>query len=80
MENDPSSPVSSDTHPPRYQHNGIEAEFNSPIWSPEMVESRIASDAKSAVELLHELNQLKTEGAITEEEFQIHKKRLLRKI
>ncbi|MCK5772163.1 MAG: SHOCT domain-containing protein, partial [Thermoplasmata archaeon] len=27
-----------------------------------------------------ELNQLKNEGAITEEEYQIHKKRLLRKI
>ncbi|MCK5773630.1 MAG: putative Ig domain-containing protein, partial [Thermoplasmata archaeon] len=60
-----------------------EGEFhqdNTHIWSPEMVESRMSNEAKSAVELLHELNQLKNEGAITEEEYQIHKKRLLRKI
>ncbi len=58
----------------------VDAKFNSPVWSPEMVETRLASDAKSAVEILHELNELKNEGAITEEEYNIYKKRLLRKI
>ena len=53
---------------------------NTHIWSPEMVESRMSNEAKSAVELLHELNQLKNEGAITEDEYQIHKKKMLRKI
>ena len=52
----------------------------SSVWSPEMVETRVANEARSAVEMVHDLNRLREEGAITEEEFQIHKKRLLRKI
>ncbi|MEA3558239.1 MAG: Ig-like domain-containing protein, partial [Candidatus Thermoplasmatota archaeon] len=80
LENSPLSPAFPQMDPPSARPDDINAEFNSPVWSPEMVGSRVASDARSAVEMLHELNQLKTEGAITEEEFQIHKKRLLRKI
>ncbi len=78
--NEPSQPVSQGSNVPALKHASVEPEFNSPIWSPEMVEKRMTNDAKSAVELLHELNELRSEGAITEEEFQIHKKRLLRKI
>ncbi len=78
--NGPSQPVSQGSNVPALKHASVEPEFNSPIWSPEMVEKRMTNDAKSAVELLHELNELRSEGAITEEEFQIHKKRLLRKI
>jgi len=51
-----------------------------PIWSPEMVEERVRSDAKGAVEMLHELNSLKNEGAISDEEYELYKRRLLRKI
>ncbi len=78
--NEPYQPVSQGSNVPALKHASVEPEFNSPIWSPEMVEKRMTNDAKSAVELLHELNELRSEGAITEEEFQIHKKRLLRKI
>ncbi|MBN1390535.1 MAG: putative Ig domain-containing protein [Candidatus Thermoplasmatota archaeon] len=63
-----------------YPKPDVEPQFNSPVWSPEAVEERVASEARSAVEILHELNQLRMEGAITEEEFQTHKKKLLRKI
>ena len=65
--------------PPK-QEEGVFHQDNTQVWSPEMVESRMSTEAKSAVELLHELNQLKNEGAITEDEYQIHKKRMLRKI
>lgn len=70
----------SEVLPPIFTKENTDAQFNSPVWSPEMVESRLQNDAKSAVDLLHELNQLKNEGALTEEEYEIHKKRLLRKI
>ncbi len=50
------------------------------VWSPDMVESRVSTEAKTAVELLHKLNELKQEGAITEEEYEVSKNRLLRKI
>jgi len=50
------------------------------IWSPEMVESRTSNEAKSAIQLLSELNELRERGAITQEEYEMSKKRLLRKI
>jgi hypothetical protein len=59
---------------------GISIEEDRNIWTPEMVESRTAAEAKTAIEMLHELNELRNEGAITEEEYEISKKRLLRKI
>jgi len=40
----------------------------------------VSTEAKTAVELLHKLNELKQEGAITEEEYEVSKNRLLRKI
>jgi len=59
---------------------GISLEEDSKVWSPEMAESRAAGEAKTALEMLHELNELRNEGAITEEEYESSKKRLLRKI
>jgi hypothetical protein len=59
---------------------GISIEEDKNVWTPQMVESRTAAEAKSALEMLHELNELRNEGAITEEEYEISKKRLLRKI
>lgn len=68
------------TPPSDMNQTSTNAEFNSPIWSPEMVETRLVNDAKSAVDMLHELNELKNEGAITDNEYEIYKKRMLRKI
>jgi hypothetical protein len=59
---------------------GISIEEDRNVWTPEMVESRTATEAKSALEMLHELNELRNEGAITQEEYEISKRRLLRKI
>ena len=50
------------------------------VWSPEMVESRTSKDAESAIKMLKQLNELKAAGAITQEEYDVSKKRLLRKI
>ena len=47
---------------------------------PETVESRKTSEAKSAIQMLKELNELKEAGAITEEEYEMTKKNLLKKI
>ncbi len=78
--NEFSQPGSQESNIAPLKSTSVDPEFKSPIWSPEIVENRVTNDAKSAIELLHELNELRSEGAITEEEFQIHKKRLLRKI
>jgi len=50
------------------------------VWSPDMVEKRTAADAKNAVEMLKDLKELKDSGVITDEEFEVSKRRLLRKI
>ena len=59
---------------------GVYHEESGGVWSPDMVEKRTASEAKSAVEMLKDLKELKDSGAITEEEFEVSKRRLLRKI
>jgi len=76
----PSQPAEDVTGGTPYSLADTGPEFNSPVWTPEMVERRMTNDARSAVELLRELNDLRAEGAITEEEYQVHKKRLLRKL
>jgi hypothetical protein len=50
------------------------------VWSPQMVESRTTTEAKSAIQMLQELNELKEKGAITQEEYETTKKHLLRRI
>ena len=50
------------------------------VWSPELTEKRTKEDASSAVEMLKKLNDLKKSGAISNEEYEISKRRLLRKI
>jgi len=50
------------------------------VWTPAMAESRAATESKGAVDLLRELNELKEKGALSEEEFDVSKRRLLRKI
>jgi hypothetical protein len=50
------------------------------VWTPAMAESRVAAEAKGAVDILRELNDLKEKGAISDEEFDASKRRLLRKI
>jgi hypothetical protein len=50
------------------------------VWTPAMAESRAATESKGAVDLLRELNALKEKGALSEEEFDVSKRRLLRKI
>jgi hypothetical protein len=50
------------------------------IWSPDMVESRTAKEAGSAIKMLKQLNELKAAGAITAEEYEASKRKLLRKI
>ena len=50
------------------------------VWSPQMVEARLTSESKSALESLKELNNLKKEGALTEEEYERAKSKLLKKL
>jgi uncharacterized membrane protein len=50
------------------------------VWTPDMAVSRTAKEAESALEMLEKLNKLKAAGAISDEEYEKSKKRLLRKI
>jgi hypothetical protein len=49
-------------------------------WTPDMAEKRVAREAESAVEMLEKINQLRKSGAISEEEYQTTKRRLLKKL
>jgi hypothetical protein len=55
-------------------------EESSGVWSPDMVEKRVEKEAKSAVEMIEKLGEMKEKGLISDEEFESSKRRLLKKI
>jgi len=66
--------------PPAPEGQTIFHEDHDHLWSPQMVEHRSVQETENALQMLKELNDLKKTGALTEEEYDISKRRLLRRI
>jgi uncharacterized membrane protein len=67
------------SEPPGGGGGGSEDEAKG-YWTPDMAEKRVAREAESAVEMLEKINQLRKSGAISEEEYETTKRRLLKKL
>ncbi len=50
------------------------------VWTPDLATERTAKEAESAVEMLPKLKKMLGDGVLTQEEYEVHKRRLLRKL
>jgi hypothetical protein len=77
---EPAAVEESILEPPAPGPEAVYHEDEDHLWTPQMVHQRSVQESENAVHMLKELNDLKKMGAITEEEYEISKKRILRKI